>query len=247
MKIWISGAAGHMGRAVAELARERGIEVLGGIDTREAPGLRVWADFASLPEPGDALIDFSAPAALDGLLRWATANRVPCVLATTGYTEAQLAAVDEAARVIPVFRSANMSVGVALLRKLVREAAAALGDSFDAEIVEMHHRRKKDAPSGTALMLCEAVKEARANASAVFGREGRDCPRRPGEIGVHAVRGGTVTGEHQVMFLGEMERITLSHSAESRAVFAAGALRAAAFLADRAPGLYDMDDLLAAD
>ena len=246
MKIWVSGAAGHMGQAVAQLAREQGVEVLGGIDTREAPGLNVYPDFASLPEAGEAVIDFSAPAALEGLLAWAVPRGVPCVLATTGYTEVQLRAIEEAAKRIALFRSANMSVGIALLRKLARETAAALGAGFDIEIVEAHHRRKKDAPSGTALMLYDAVKDARETASpAVFGREGRDCPRQKGDIGVHAIRGGTVTGEHQVLFLGDMERITLSHSAENRAVFAAGALRAAAFLRGKAPGLYDMDSLLA--
>jgi 4-hydroxy-tetrahydrodipicolinate reductase len=245
VKIWISGAAGHMGQAVAQLAAEQGVTVLGGIDMRDVPGMTVHRGFDSLPETGDAVIDFSAPAALDGLLAWAVKNGVPCVLATTGYTEAQLAAIGEAAKAIPVFRSANMSVGIALLQKLAREAAAALGESFDIEIVEAHHRRKKDAPSGTALMLYDAVKDAREKASpAVFGREGRDCPRQPGEIGVHAVRGGTVTGEHRVLFLGDMERIVLSHSAENRAVFAAGALRAAAFLQGRAPGIYDMTALL---
>ena len=127
MKIWISGAAGHMGRAVAELAREQGAEVLGGIDRREVPGMKVCPGFADLPEPGDAVIDFSAPDALEGLLAWAVPNGVPCVLATTGYTEDQLAAIDEAAKRIAVFRSANMSVGIALLRRLAREAAAALG------------------------------------------------------------------------------------------------------------------------
>ena len=245
MKIWISGAAGHMGRAVAQLAKEQGIEVLGGIDQREAEGLTVYPDFASLPEAGDAIVDFSAPAALEGLLAYATEKKIPCVLATTGYTEEQLAEIEKASETIAVFRSANMSVGIALLRKLAREAAAALGEGFDIEIVEAHHRRKKDAPSGTALMLYDAVKNARGETSpAVFGREGRDCARQKGEIGLHALRGGTVTGEHQVCFLGDMERITLSHSAENRAVFAAGALRAAAFLQGKAPGMYDMDSLL---
>ena len=234
-----------MGQAVAQLAKEQGIEVLGGIDQRDIPGMTIYPDFASLPEAGDAIIDFSAPSALEELLRFAGGKRVPCVLATTGYTDEQLAEIEKAAEKISVFRSANMSVGIALLRKLAREAAAALGGGFDIEIVEAHHRRKKDAPSGTALMLYNAVKDARGAVSpAVFGREGRDCPREKGEIGIHALRGGTVTGEHQVCFLGDMERITLSHSAENRAVFAAGALRAAAFLQEKQPGMYDMDDML---
>ena len=207
--------------------------------------MTVYPDFASLPEAGDALIDFSSPAALDALLSWAVSAHVPCVLATTGYTEEQLAAIDEAAKRIPIFRSANMSVGIALLRKLAAQAAAALDGSFDIEIVETHHRRKKDAPSGTALMLYDALKAARPQSGPVFGREGRSCARQAGEIGIHAVRGGTVVGEHEILFLGDEERITIAHSAESRAVFASGALQAAAFLQGKAPGLYTMDDLLA--
>ena len=141
MKIWISGAAGHMGQAVAQLAKEQGIEVLGGIDQREVIGLTVYPGFASLPEAGDAIIDFSAPSSLDGLLQYAVSHKVPCVLATTGYTDEQLAEIDKASGSIPIFRSANMSVGIALLRKLAREATAALGENFDIEIVEAHHRR----------------------------------------------------------------------------------------------------------
>jgi 4-hydroxy-tetrahydrodipicolinate reductase len=139
-----------------------------------------------------------------------------------------------------------MSVGIALLRRLARQAAQVLGPGFDVEITETHHRRKKDAPSGTALMLFHAIEEARGEAEsrAVCGRSGRDAQRTPGEIGIHALRGGTVVGEHEVAFLGDQERIRLSHSAESRSVFALGALRAAAYLIGKEPGLYDMDDML---
>ncbi len=247
MKIWLSGAAGHMGRAVAEQAVAFGAEIIGGVDAVTcAADFPVYPGFEGLPEGGEALIDFSAPSALSGLLAFAKDRKLPAVLCTTGYALDQIAAIDEAARVIPVFRSGNMSVGIALLRRLSREAAAALGTGFDIEIVEAHHRRKKDAPSGTALMLYDAVKDARAGAAAkaVMGRSGRDCRREPGDIGIHAVRGGTVVGEHEVLFLGDSERIRISHSAESRSVFAAGALRAAAFLIGKEPGCYDMDDLL---
>ena len=205
----------------------------------------VWADFAKAPAGVDCIVDFSRPASLDGLLAYAVAHRIPAVLATTGYDDGQLAAIDEAARHIPIFRSANMSVGIALLRALSRKAAQVLGDDFDVEIVEAHHSRKADAPSGTALMLYDAVKDAYAEPrEAVYGRQGRDCRRAHNEIGLHALRGGTVTGEHEVCFFGPAERITLRHSAESRSVFAKGALRAAAFLPGRAPGLYTMDDVV---
>ena len=246
MKIILSGACGHMGREVARAAAEQGVTVAAGVDAAQAAtDFPVYAGFDGLDGvEADGIIDFSVPAALPALAAFAAERGLPVVLATTGYTEADLRLVDGLAEKVPVFRSANMSVGVAVLRMLVRRTAQAL-EGFDIEIVEAHHRRKKDAPSGTALMLLEAARAGSAGETApVFGREGRDCARKPGDIGVHSIRGGTVAGEHEVLFLGESERITLSHSAENRGVFANGALRAAAFLIGRAPGLYDMDDLL---
>ncbi len=244
MDIWLSGACGYMGRAVAALARERGVTVLGGIDRVPSEcGFPLYSSPAEMPEGGDGLIDFSSPAALDDLLPVLVERGLPAVLATTGYTDEQLLAIDRASEKIPIFRSANMSVGIAVLQHLCSDAARILGPDFDVEIVETHHNRKKDAPSGTALMLLDSIARERT-AAAVYGRHGRDARRVPGEIGVHAVRGGTVTGEHEVLFLGDHERIRLSHSAESRSVFAAGALRAASFLAGREPGLYSMNDLL---
>ena len=245
MKILISGAAGHMGREVAIQAGAAGIEVAGGVDVASVQAdFPVWADFTQVPVV-DCIVDFSRPASLDGLLAYAMQNRIPAVLATTGYDDAQLAAIDEAAKVIPIFRSANISVGIALLRALSRKAAQVLGDDFDVEIVEAHHSRKADAPSGTALMLYDAVKDAYDEPrESVYVRHGRDCRRAHSEIGLHALRGGTVTGEHEVCFFGPSERITLRHSAENRSVFAQGALRAAAFLPGKAPGLYTMDDVV---
>ena len=247
MRIILSGASGHMGRAVAEQAKAEGIEVLFGIDaaggTAEFP---IYASFAAAPAAqGAVVIDFSRPDALEGLLSYAESNRLPVVLATTGYTAEQEARVDEAAKVIPVFRSANMSVGVALLRHLCQEAARVLGESFDVEIVEAHHNRKVDAPSGTALALYDAIKDAYAEPRAAqYGRHGRDCKRQHNEIGIHALRGGTVTGEHEVCFFGPAERIRISHSAENRSVFASGALKAAAFLQAKSPARYDMTNLV---
>ena len=247
MKILISGALGHMGRAVAEQAAAAGAEIACGVDVTAAEGaFPVYASFDQVTEPVDAIIDFSKPGSLESLLAFAKARKIPAVLATTGYTDEQIAAIDAAAEEIALFRSANMSVGVALLRMLCRKAAEVLGDSFDVEIVEAHHNRKVDAPSGTAMMLYNAVKDAYDEPRyAVNGRGGRDCKRQHGEIGMHALRGGTVTGEHEVCFFGQGERIRISHSAENRSIFAAGALRAAAFLQGLEPGLYDMDDMLA--
>lgn len=245
MKILISGALGFMGREVAAQAKANDIEVVCGVDvvpgTAEYP---LYTNFEQCP-PVDVIIDFSTWKPGADLLTYAVKHRIPAVIATTGLSEEQLAAIDEAAKVIPIFRSGNMSLGIALLRALAKKAASVLGESFDIEIVEAHHNRKADAPSGTALMLLDAVKDGcESSREAVFGRHGRDCKRQKQEIGVHALRGGTVTGEHEVMFLGTSERVKISHSAENRSVFAAGALRAAEFLVGQQPGLYSMDDVV---
>ena len=248
MKILISGALGHMGRAVAAQAAADGIEILAGVDAASGDcAFPCYTDFDALPDYQDAvIIDFSRPEALTPLLAYATRNRLPVVLATTGYSPEQEQAVDRASECIPVFRSANMSVGVALLKRLCREAALVLGESFDVEIVEAHHNRKVDAPSGTALLLYDALKDAyEAPRQAQLGRGGRDCKRKHTEIGIHALRGGTVTGEHEVCFFGPAERIRLCHSAEDRSVFASGALKAAAYLQGKAPGRYAMENLVA--
>ena len=245
MKILIAGALGYMGREVAVQAAKLGFEVACGVDV--APGTAdfpLYTTFEDCP-PVDVIVDFSTWKPGADLLTYALKYRIPAVIATTGLSEEQLAAIDEAAKVIPIFRSGNMSLGIALLRALAKKAASVLGETFDIEIVEAHHNRKADAPSGTALMLLDAVKEGcESEREAVFGRHGRDCKRQPKEIGVHALRGGTITGEHEVCFFGTSERVKISHSAENRSVFAAGALKAAAFLAGQKPGMYSMDDVV---
>ena len=248
MKILISGALGHMGRAVAAQASADGIEIVAGVDALQGDcSFPCHTSFDALPDcSGAVIVDFSRPEALTSLLAYAVKNHLPVVLATTGYTPEQEQEVDQAARQIPVFRSANMSVGGALLRHLCQEAAKVLGETFDVEIVEAHHNRKVDAPSGTALLLFDAIKDAYDEPRyAQLGRGGRNCKRQHNEIGLHALRGGTVTGEHEVCFFGPAERIRLSHSAEDRSVFASGALKAAAYLQGKAPGRYTMDDLVA--
>ncbi len=249
VRLILSGCNGHMGRAVANLCdADPELEVAAGIDVLGQPGgqFPVYSSPAACPVPGDVLVDFSHPSALDALLEFCLERSMPAVLATTGYSEQQLGQIGRAAGRIPVFRSANFSLGVNRLRGLVRPAAAALGEGYDVEIVERHHRRKVDAPSGTALMLAAAAAQALPQQPEyVYDRHSVRQARQPREIGISSVRGGTIVGDHTVIFAGPDEVIELSHHAASREIFAAGAVRAAKFLAraDR-PGLYDMSSLL---
>ncbi len=249
LRLLISGALGHMGRTVAELAAQSpDITLIGGIDPRAdggQDGFPLFADFASVTAQADAVIDFSHPSALELLLAFAAQRKVPVVLATTGYTPEQQARITAASHDVAIFQSANMSYGVNVLVQLAEAAAAALGDAFDVEIVEKHHRRKIDAPSGTALMLAKAIAAAYPEQRRfVTDRPARHQARDVREIGIVAVRGGTVPGEHEIGFYGEDEVITLTHAAQSRRLFAAGALRAARYVAGRQPGLYNMQQLL---
>lgn len=247
MRLILSGALGQMGRAVAVQARAAQHEIVFGVDSSTGEtDFPLFSTFAEAPTVQDAvLIDFSRPELLPGLLAYATAQRLPAVLATTGYSVAQEALARQAAAEIPIFRAANMSLGVAVLARLCQQAAEDLGPGFDVEIVEAHHRRKADAPSGTAWMLYEAVAAVQKPAAKPqLDRHGMQCLRTEGEIGLHALRGGTAAGEHAVCFFGPGERLVLRHSAEDRSIFAAGALRAAAFLTQAEPGLYDMQAIL---
>ena len=245
MKILLNGCLGRMGRAVTELAPTRDMAVVAGIDAAAGTAAYpVSAQWDNLPA-ADAVIDFSNPAALAAELEYVTAHNLPLVLCTTGLSAEQMEAVKDAATRIPVFFSSNMSLGVAVLSALTKKAAAVLGDTFDIEIVEMHHNQKLDAPSGTALMLADAAKAGLSyEPEYTYDRHTRRQKRDKKEIGIAALRGGTVVGEHSVYFAGEQEVITLSHSAGSRSVFAAGALIAAAFLQGKPAGLYSMEDIL---
>lgn len=245
MKLILNGALGRMGRAVAALAADRGHEIVAGVDVAVGEAaFPVYTNWADCPK-ADAVIDFSNPAALEAELAYVTAHHLPLVLCTTGLSADQLAAVHKAAAVVPVFFSSNMSLGVAVLSALTKKAAAVLGDTFDIEIVEMHHNQKLDAPSGTALMLADAAKAGLSyEPEYTYDRHSRRQKRQKQEIGIASLRGGTVVGEHSVYFAGEQEVITLSHSAGSRSVFASGALTAAAFIADKAAGMYSMEDIL---
>ena len=248
-KIIISGCCGHMGRVVADICgSDPDVEIAAGIDLLAQPmdGFSVYSTPAACGVEADAVIDFSHPAALSGLLDFCVGRRLPIVLATTGYSDEQLAQIDEAAKSIPVFRSANMSLGINVLVDLIKRASSLLGEDFDVEIVERHHRRKLDAPSGTALMLAGAAAEALPYApSYVYQRQSVRKSRDRREIGISSVRGGGIVGDHEVLFAGRNEIIELRHSALSREVFASGAVQAARFLAGvPEPGLYAMPDLV---
>ena len=249
INVLISGIGGKMGRNIyAIVENDPETQVVCGVDVRETKDFGttpVYTDFANVTETPDVVIDFSAPAALPSLLSFAKRKKCAVVLATTGYSQEDLAAIAQAQEEIAVFKTANFSVGINLLVKLVKQAAEFLGESYDVEIVEKHHNQKVDAPSGTALMLADSVNEAFDNQKEYLnGRSGK-VGKRGKEIGIHAVRGGTIVGDHDVYFCGEDEVITFSHRADSKKVFATGAVRAAKFVAGKAPGLYDMKDVLA--
>lgn len=250
--IGIFGARGRMGQAIAQEAAERGIAVAGGTDAQAggtigADGAAITTDPAALAATADILIDFSSPHALQANLDACVAAGKPLVIGTTGLEAAQHAAIDAAAKHIAILQTGNTSLGVNLLAALVREAAARLGEDWDIEIVEMHHRHKVDAPSGTALLLGQAAAEGRgidlASRSA-RGRDGITGARKVGDIGFAALRGGSVAGDHMVILAGEGERIELGHRAESRIIFARGAIRAAQWLIGKEPGRYTMADVL---
>jgi len=244
MRILLCGYDGHMGREVRTCAeRAAGCEITAGVDpmTAGVDPLCVKT-FGEVKAEADVVIDFSHHSMTGALLDYAEEKGLPVVLATTGQTEEEKERIRRAAGIVPVFLAANYSLGIAVLTDLVKRAAALYPDG-EIEIVEQHHDRKLDAPSGTALALFGAVKEVRPDAEAVTGRSGQG-KRQPQDVGIHAIRMGNIVGVHEVMIGTQNERITLKHEAFSRGVFAEGSLKAAAFLIGKKPGLYDMKDLL---
>ncbi len=248
IQIILAGTGGAMGQHLIEqISLNPELNISAGIDRNlvsDCP-FPQHISFDQAAISGDVIIDFSHPSLIPGLLEFALAKKIPAVICTTGLDEALLTAIDDAARSIPIFLSGNMSLGVNLLIQLAKTAAMALSEDWDIEIIEKHHRRKLDAPSGTALMIAEGLQSvSEANRPLACSRHGKDAKRITGEIGIHAVRGGSIVGEHEVLFAGLDENLTITHSASSRAVFAKGAIKAAQFLVTRQPGLYNMDDLL---
>lgn len=247
VKLLIYGVGGKMGREVLKACKaDPAVQAVAAVDPycNDIDEIPVYTNIDDVAEAFDCIIDFSVKDSIYNFLPYATMHKIPCVLATTGYTPQDETYIKESSEEIALFRSGNMSLGINVLMGLVKEAAKALSGFADIEIVETHHNQKVDAPSGTALMLRDAAVEGAGAKRSVYGRHGLVGKRTKEEIGIHAVRGGTVVGKHDVMLLMNNEVITLSHTAESKSVFALGAINAAKWLVKQPAGLYNMHDLL---
>ena len=248
-RIIMSGCNGAMGRAITAIVKEdEKTEIVAGIDIMD-PGQNDYPVFTEISQcnvKADAIIDFSSVKALGGVLEYAKKNQVPAVLCTTGYSDEQMEIIHEASKEVALLRSANMSLGINTLMRLLKDAARVLAtEGYDVEIVEKHHNKKVDAPSGTALALADSINEAMDNQyEYIYDRSQRRQARDKKELGISAVRGGTIVGEHDVIFAGTDEVITFSHTAYSKSVFGKGAVAAAKFLAGQKPGMYDMSHVI---
>lgn len=246
IKVLLNGCLGKMGQAVENCINERDDVIIScGVDIAEGnKTYSVYTCFADVQERPDVIIDFSNPLVLDDMLTFAVKNNVPVIICTTGFSDAQVQKIKDTSADIPVFYSGNMSLGINVLIELSRMAARVLSSSFDIEIIEKHHNQKIDAPSGTALMIADAISEEVKDTQYVYDRHAYRKKREKNEIGIHAIRGGTIVGEHEVLFAGHDEVVSIRHQAQSKGVFAAGAVNAAVFIKDKPAGLYDMSDVL---
>lgn len=248
-KILLSGCNGTMGKVITNLVAERNdCEIVAGLDVNTTPNgiYPIFGNADDIDVKCDAIIDFSHPSALAGVLKYALKTQTPAVISTTGLSEEQINSIHLASSQVPIFFSANMSIGVSLISELAKKAASVLGNSFDIEIVEAHHNKKIDAPSGTALMLANAVSEGLDyTPNYEYNRHAKREKRTKNEIGIHAIRGGTIVGEHEIIFAGNDEIITISHSARSKSIFAVGSINAAVFISNKTPGMYSMKELVA--
>ena len=247
-QIILSGACGMMGRVISECA-EQSVEykIVAGIDLKAKvyAGFPVYKNPFEFTDDADVLIDFSHPNSLGNILSFAEKKNLPIVLATTGYNEDEISEIRRISKQIPIFFASNMSLGINLLAELARKATTILGESFNIEIIEKHHNKKIDAPSGTALSLANVINSTLPEPYEYkYDRHLERNKRGKKEIGIHTIRGGTIPGEHEIIFAGRDEVITLSHSAISKEVFAAGALKASLFICEQKPGLYNMNDLI---
>ena len=248
-RIVICGCNGKMGNVVARtVSKFEGCKVVAGIDIsgKQNSEFPVFKTPDEVNIPADVIIDFSNPAVLSSLLKYSSKNSIPLVVCTTGFSSAQIRTIKSTSESVPIFYSGNMSLGINLIINLAEKAAKILGKGFDIEIVEKHHNQKIDAPSGTALMIADRLSRyvSGGEASYVYDRHSYRKPREANEIGIHSVRGGSIVGDHEVMFSGPSEIVSISHHAQSREIFAEGAVKAAIFLKDKSPGVYDMGDLL---
>ena len=246
--IILSGCNGKMGQVISRLVSERDdVSIVFGFDinTESKFGYPVYDSFDNASEKGDVVIDFSHPACFDAVAEFCKKTNTPLVMATTGLSEEQNKALDELSEVVPVFKTANMSLGVNLIVNLVKKAAQILEDNFDIEIVEKHHNQKIDAPSGTALMIADEISSVLSETPEyVYDRHSVRKKRGKKEIGLHAVRGGTIVGEHEVIFAGNDEIIEIKHTAMSKEVFAVGSIKAAIYIKDKFPGMYNMKNIM---
>lgn len=248
IRIILNGCGGKMGKVISEVAKSLpNVEIAAGIDKYASNGNTIYPVFATISEcniEADVILDFSRPDALEDLITYAKDKNLPLVLCTTGYTPEQLNKISETSHTLPVFRSANMSIGINVINSMLKKISALLYENYDIEIIEKHHNQKVDSPSGTALLLANTIKDSIPEETEfIYGREGIS-KRTHKEIGIHAVRGGSIVGEHDVIFAGQGEIIQLQHSALSRDVFAVGALKACEFMAGKEPGLYNMDNIV---
>lgn len=247
-KIIITGACGKMGKVIQDIVSKRDdCEVVAGVDKYNdgARPFPVYETISDVKESADAVIDFSNPSLLDDLLSYGKSTKTPLVIATTGFDDCQKKKIEDASKDCPIFFTYNYSIGINLLVTLAKKAVQVLGDEFDIEIIEQHHNQKIDAPSGTALMLADAINEEIDNRMKYeYDRHSKREKRTKNEIGMHAIRGGTIVGEHEILFAGRDENITLSHSARSKEVFAVGAVNAAIYMSGKDAGMYDMSELV---
>ncbi|MCL2514133.1 MAG: 4-hydroxy-tetrahydrodipicolinate reductase [Oscillospiraceae bacterium] len=247
--IILSGCLGKLGSAICKIAEnDTDIKIVAGVDINycDSKPFPVFSSFSELPLSSfDAVVDVSHPSAVGDILNFVTKHKKTVLLAVTGYNAEQVRQIEAAAKIVPVFMAPNLSIGISLISKLARTAAEYLSGSYDIEIVEAHHNQKLDAPSGTALSLYSAISEALPfNPEPVYSRHEKRQKRAKNEIGIHSIRGGTVPGEHEIIFAGHDEVIKISHSALSKDIFAVGALNAAKFIVKRDCGLYGMEDML---
>ena len=251
INILMSGCNGKMGQVITRLAAENGnLKIVAGFDLNDSikNDFPVFSNLSKCDVKADVIIDFSNPAALDNILSYALLKNIPLVMATTGLSQSNISSLETASKKIPIFFSANMSLGVNLLMGLVKKAAKILQHNFDIEIIEKHHNLKLDAPSGTALAIADSINSVLdSKAEYTYDRHSKRKKRSKNEIGIHAVRGGTIVGDHSVIFAGSDEIIEINHTAMSKDIFGVGALKAAEFLVGKKPGLYSMNDLIGKD